>query len=108
MNGVTIGVGELDGKGIYADKDFKKGEAVIQYRLTPLTKNEIEKLPEKEKLFVHSHWGTPYLYAEPERYVNHSDTPNTHQDLERQCDTAIRDIAKGEMITTDARKDDII
>jgi len=108
MDRLSIGTGDLDDKGVYAGKNFKKGEVVIQYRLTPLTKEELGKLPEKEKQFAHSHWGTLYLYAEPERYVNHSDIPNTHQDLERQCDVAIRDIVKGEMITTNARKDDII
>ena len=48
-----------------------------------------------------------YLYAEPKWYVNHSDNPNTYQDLIKQCDIALRDIKKGEMITGDATQDDI-
>lgn len=47
-----------------------------------------------------------HLYGEPERYVNQSDDPNTHPDIVRKCDVAIRDIAKGEMITTNASMDD--
>ena len=72
-----------------------------------LTSGQFQNLPESEKMFVHKHWGKIYLYSEPERFVNHSDSPNTYQDLRKQCDIALRDIIKGEPITTDANKDDI-
>ena len=107
MNDVTIDKGNLAGKGVYAARDFKKDEIVVQYNLRPLTQQEVENLPQSEKEFVHMYRGTIYLYSEPERYVNHSDNPNTYQDLENFCDVASRDILKGEMITTDATKDDI-
>lgn len=107
MNDIIIGKGDLDGKAIYAGKDFKKGEVVIKYQLKALTISEHSSLPKKEKQFTHSHWGKMYLYSKPERYVNHSDNPNTRQDLKRKCDIALRDIKKGEMITTNAHKDDI-
>jgi hypothetical protein len=106
-NDVLIGEGDLDGKGVYAVRDFKKDEIVIKYNLKKLTPQEYEALPEKEKWFVHKHWGAIHLYSIPERYVNHSDKPNTYQDLIKQCDIALRDIQKGEMITGDATKDDI-
>jgi len=104
---VIIGKGNLAGKGVYANRDFKKGEVVIKYNLKPLTEEEFESLPESEKMFTHIHWGQINLYSEPERYVNHSDNPNTYQDLVKQCDIALRDIKKGEEITSDATKDDI-
>lgn len=104
---VIIGKGNLAGKGVYANRDFKKGEVVIKYNLKPLTEEEFENLPESEKMFTHTHWGTINLYSEPERYVNHSDNPNTYQDLINQCDIALRDIKKGEEITSDATKDDV-
>lgn len=107
MNDITIGKGNLAGKGVYAARDFKKGEIVIKYNLKSLTKQEFENLPQSEEEFTHTHRETIHLYSEPERYVNHSDNPNTRQDLENFCDVAARDIAKGEMITTDATKDDI-
>jgi hypothetical protein len=107
MNNVIIGKGNLAGKGVYAARDFKKGEVVIKYNLKPLTKQEFENLPQSEKEFTHTHRGTIHLYSEPERYVNHSDNSNTWQDLENFCDVAFRDIARGEMITTDATKDDV-
>jgi hypothetical protein len=104
---VTIKNGNLAGKGVYADRNFKKGEVVIQYHLKPLTKADFNKLPESEKIFVHTHLGQMYLYSEPERFVNHSLKPNTYQDLGKQQEVALRFINKGEMITTDATKDDI-
>ncbi len=107
MNDIVIGKGNLAGKGVYAGKDFKKGEVVIQYCLKPLSEGEFESLSESERMFTHSHWGTTYLYSEPERYVNHSNNPNTYQDLINQCEIALRDIKQGEQITTDATKDDI-
>ena len=107
MSNIIIGKGNLDGKGVFASGDFKKGEVVIQYNLRPLTKEEFGNLPEKEKKFTHTHWGVVYLYSKPERYVNHSRSPNTYQDLIKKCDVALRDIQKGEEITTDAMKDDV-
>jgi len=106
-NDVFIGKGDLDGKGIYAKRDFKKGEIAIKYQLKPLTKEQYLKLSDQEKLFTHLHWGIIHLYSEPERYVNHSDHPNTYQDLKLQADISLRDIRKGEMITTDAALDDV-
>jgi len=94
-------------KGVFANRDFKKGEIVIKYNLKPLTKEEFDKLPKEEKQFTHKHSGTIYIYSSPERYVNHSFNPNTIQDLKERCDVAKRDIKKGEEITTDATKDEI-
>jgi|SRR3989344_7758770 len=107
MNDIIIGKGNLAGKGVYANRDFRAGETVISYRLKRLTDEEFENLPESEKIFVHSHHGIKHLYSEPERYVNHSSNSNTKQNLDAKQDIAIRDIAKGEMVTTDATKDDI-
>lgn len=106
MSDVIIGNGNLDGKGVFANRDFKKGEVVIQYQLKPLTVEEFNNLPEAEKRYTHTHNGQIYLYSEPERYVNHSANGNVVQDLEKQCDIALRDIRKGEEITASATKDD--
>lgn len=107
MSDLIIGKGNLVGKGVYANRDFKKGEVTIKYNLKPLTQEEYKNLPKSEKMFTHKYWGVIHLYSEPERYVNHSKTPNTYQELNDTCDIALRDIKKGEMITTDATKDDI-
>ena len=107
MSDLIIGKGKLTGKGVYANRDFKRGEVVVKYNLRPKTKEEYNNLPNSEKMFTHIHKGVIYLYSEPERYVNHSKTSNTSQDHINNCDIASREIKKGEMITTDARKDDI-
>ena len=103
---VIIGKGDISGRGVYADRSFKKGEIVIRYHLKPLSIDEYRKLSDEEAQFVHTHRGVSYLYGEPERYVNNSKDPNTVQDLTNQCDVAARDIRAGEKITTDASKDD--
>lgn len=51
INNVIIGKGNLWGKGVYANRDFKKGEVVIQYNLKLLTEKEYESLSEREKTF---------------------------------------------------------
>lgn len=107
MSDVFIGKGELAGKAVFANRDFKKGEIVISYQLKAITDKELEDLLNDEKMFVHTHRDVNYLYSEPERYVNHSEEPNTYQDLKKKADIALRDIKKGEMITTDATKDDV-
>ena len=99
-------IGQFD-KGVFANRNFKKGEIVVRYKLKQLTKQEFEKLPNKEKQFTHKHRDVIYLYSSPERYVNHSSNPNTVQNLKDKCDVAVRSIKKGEEITTDAAKDDI-
>lgn len=111
MNDVVIKKSKIgqfpNGKGVFANRDFKKGEVVIKYNLKPLTKEEFENLSESEKEFTHKHLGIIQLYSVPERYVNHTSNPNTIQDLKNKCDVAKRDIKKGEEITTDASKDEI-
>ncbi len=99
-------IGQFD-KGVFAIRDFKKGEVIIKYRLKTLTEKEFENLSNELKKFTHVHWGQIYLYSIPERYVNHSSDPNTKSDLKNKADVAIRDIKKGEEITTDASKDDV-
>lgn len=103
MNEVIVGVGKIDGKGVYAAKDFKKGEVVTKWNLKAISHSEFDDLPASEHKFVHSFWNVMYLFPSPSRYTNHSRNPNTISDFKKHLDYAIRDIKKGEMITTDAR-----
>lgn len=105
MSDVYIGKGKLTGKGVYASRDFKKGEIVKFYQLKKLTQSAFDQLPKDEQIFVHSFYGEMYLFPEPSRYTNHSPNPNTKADLTRMCDIAIRPIKKGEMITTNATQE---
>jgi uncharacterized protein len=105
MDSVYIGDGGLAGKGVYAAHRFAAGEVVESYRLRRLTRQEYRALDATERLFVHSYGGERYLYPPPARYVNHSDTPNTYQDFDAQCDIALSPIEEDEFITTDATKE---
>ena len=106
-NDVTIGEGSMSGKGLYAARDFKKGETVIAYELQPLTFQELKTLAPEDYVATHTVNGQIYLYPEPVRYVNHSEDPNVKNDHVQRADIALRDITKGELITVDARYDDV-
>ena len=102
MDSVTVGVGELDGRGLYAARNFAAGEVVVAFELRALTAEQFDALTPGEELFVHSYGGRRWLYPPPARWVNHSDQPSCCQDFERCCDVALRPIAVGEAITIDA------
>lgn len=99
MDAVTIGNGKLAGKGVYAARDFEKGELVVPYNLKELTQAEFDSLPDGEWEWTHSFWGKIYHFPEPARYVNHDDNPSTFPDLDRRGNYALRSIKKGEAIT---------
>jgi predicted enzyme related to lactoylglutathione lyase len=107
MNDVTIGKGSMSGKGLYAARDFKKDDVVIKYELKPLTFEELKALPPEDYAATHNVNGQIYLYPEPVRYVSHSETPNVRNAHEQQADIALRDIGAGELITVDAKFDDV-
>ena len=107
MGDVIVKTSKIHGKGVFANKNFKKGEVVIKYNLKQLTKKEFGSLSDKEKHYTTLQEDKYWLFPSPERYVNHSSNSNTVQDIKNACDVAIRDIQKGEQITTDASKDDI-
>lgn len=94
---------KLAGKGVFANRKFKKGEVVIKWSLDKIfTRSASELLPEKEKDFLVKKGNKFILMQPPARYVNHSCEPNTLSKV--GCDIAIRDIEKGEEITTDYSK----
>jgi predicted enzyme related to lactoylglutathione lyase len=108
MSDVTIGKGNMSGKGVYAARDFKVGEVVITYTLKPLTFKELKALAPEDYAATHTVNGQIYLYPEPARYVNHSaESPNVRNDHAQHADIALREIKAGEFITIDAHYDDV-
>ncbi|MGC9605576.1 MAG: SET domain-containing protein [Minisyncoccia bacterium] len=101
LKGVTIKDAGVKGRGIFALRDFKKGELVLGWNKENrfLSEEEISDLPEGEKKYVALCNGKYLLISEPERYMNHSCDPNTIN--ENGLDYALRDIKKGEEITGD-------
>ncbi len=103
MSDITIGKGKLDGKGLYAGRNFKKGELVKRWNLQLISQSEFDNLQKNERKFVHSFYGKLYLFPEPSRYTNHSTNPTVYSDFTKQCDYAARDINKGEPIVVNAK-----
>ena len=106
-NDVTIGEGDMSGKGLYAARDFKKDEVVVTYELKSLTFQELKALSTEDYAATHNVNGQIFLYPEPARYVSHSEDPNVKNDHKQQANIALCDIKAGELITVDARYDDV-
>lgn len=105
MPNIIVKKSKIHGKGVFANRDFKKGDIVIKYNLKKLTKKEFDSLSEKEKHYTSKEGSDYFLFLSPEKYVNHSCDPNTNPI--NKCDVAIKSIKKGEEITTDYSKDNV-
>ena len=100
MSDVIAKKSKIEGLGVFASRNFKKGEVVIKWDIShQLTSAEVKKLPESQKRYVAFLDGKYILMQSPARYVNHSCDANTYTD--NFCDVAKRDIKKGEEITSD-------
>ena len=98
MPDIVVKWSKIAGRGVFANRNFKKGEKVIQWDIShQLLPYEIKKLPEKIKKYIAFFNGLYILMQTPGKYVNHSCDPNTT--TRNFCDVAIRDINKGEEIT---------
>jgi hypothetical protein len=107
MPSIVVKSSDIHNKGVFAAKDFDKGELVLKWNPRIITKEEIKNLPESEKKFTSNYKPGEYLLQnKPERYVNHSCNPNT--EVVNNCDIALKSIKKGEEITSDYCKDGIV
>lgn len=71
-----------------------------------LVLEQVNRLSEEEKKYVTSVEKSVYLLLKsPEKYVNHSCSPNL--EVKNYCDVALRDIHVGEEFTADYAKEDI-
>jgi hypothetical protein len=95
------GIGQFeDGLGVFACRDFKKGEIVIKWNLKILTEEQYQKLSSYEKEnFCHRRNGVRYYYPDPERHVNRFKDPNVVPDFEKEANIALRDIQEGEELS---------
>lgn len=102
---VVVKQSKIHKKGVVANRDFKKGEVVLRWKIELLTDFEIKKLLRKERNFLNrDENGKCFLIQSPERYINHSCEANTEEI--NKCDVAVRNIKKGEEITSDYSKGD--
>lgn len=90
---------EGKGLGIFANRNFKRGEAVISFANTLVNKSKasFEAVQVTDKKYLDTKW------LVPEAFVNHSCNPNTRLDFQpnkkASCYRAIKSIAKNEEIT---------
>jgi hypothetical protein len=98
MNNLIIKKSKIQGKGVFANKDFKKGEVVLKWNPKKLTKEETGKLTTKQKHYLYQERSKHFLMQSPEKYVNRSCDANTRP--KNLCDIAARNIKKGEEITS--------
>lgn len=91
----------ISGKGVFATSAIKAGEKVLLWQpLKHFPAEELSNLPNDEKHYIQEVDNGKYILMNaPERFVNHSCSPNTK--AVDQTDIAIRDIAPGEEITSD-------
>jgi hypothetical protein len=100
MSDVTIRKSGIEGKGVFASRDFVKGEIVARLDDSHLFESkELERMPAHERKYTIPYSGKFLVIQPPNRYINHSCDPNTAS--RNKLDVAIRDIKKGEEITTD-------
>ena len=104
MPDVIVRESKINGKGVFATRDFKKGELLLKWNIShEVSEEEANKMPDEEKRYV-AFWAGKYvLQLPPARFVNHSCAPNTF--VKDFCDFARRDIKKGEKLTSDYAKE---
>ncbi len=96
---IIVKKSKINKKGVFALRNFEKGEVVLEWQPKILKKSATDKLSEKEKHYVQKSGKKYLLMQAPEKFVNHSCDPNT--EVNNCCDVAIKDIKKGEEITSD-------
>lgn len=107
MTNVIVKKSSLHGKGVFAARDFRKGEIVMKWNHpTILSRKELEKISEKEKKFISKYGKTKFiLFHAPDRFVNHSFFANTK--VKNKSNIATRTIRKGDEITTDYTREGV-
>ncbi len=97
---VVIRESKIQGKGVFANINFKKVDVVMKWDASMiLTLKEARRIPKRYRKYLVFYKGKFIVSAPPEKYLNHSCSPNTKEG--NLCDIAIRNIRKGEEITTD-------
>lgn len=95
---IIVKKSKIQGKGVFANKDFKKGEIVLRWNPKKITKEEADKLTIKQKHYLYKERNKYFLMQSPEKYVNRSCDTNTIP--KNLCDVAVRSIKKGDEITS--------
>lgn len=107
MKNIIVKKSKINKKGVFAARDFKRGEVVLKWNPKALKKSKIDKLRASQKYYIYKAGKNKYfLMQSPEKFVNHSCDANTQ--VKNYCDVAARDIKKGEEITSDYGKGSLV
>lgn len=105
MTDIIIKESKIHGKGVFAGRDFKKGEIVMRWDISNvLTPEQVERLPKSEKDYVAFIDGKYIVMQAPAKYTNHLCDDNIY--VKNFCYVAKRDIKKGEEIGEDYSTDE--
>jgi len=109
---VTVRRSRVQGKGVFATRDFAQGERIIEYKGALVTQEETDSLCDDESMRRHH----TFLFAVDDRYVidgsrggnesryiNHSCEPNAESVIvgRRVFIHAAKDIARGQEVLYD-------
>ena len=105
VDGVGVRESGIQGRGLYALREFNAGEIVLRWDLSHTIPHEqVDSLTEAERRYTHPLDDKRTLIVQPpERFVNHSCRNNT--EVRDFCDVALRRIEVGEEITSDYGSD---
>ena len=100
IDDVEVRASGIQGRGLYALREFNAGEIVLRLDLSHTIPNEqVASLTEAERRYTHPLDEKRTLIVQPpERFVNHSCRNNT--EVRDFCDVALRRIEVGEEITS--------
>jgi SET domain-containing protein len=105
IDDVEVRASGIQGRGLYALREFNAGEIVLRWDLSHTIPNEqVALLTEAERRYTHpldDQW--TLIVQPPERFVNHNCRNNT--EVRDFCDVALRRIEAGEEITSDYGSD---
>jgi len=103
MKNVVVRKSKVQGRGVFANKNFHEGEIILEIDDSHVVKDE-SKLTKYQKEFVADYLPDKIVLMQPpERYINHACEPNVYVktiDGIRQV-LAMREIKKGEEIVFD-------
>lgn len=100
-----LGRSEIHGIGLFADEDIPKGGLIYEEGefTVKFSKEKRDSMPEIQRKFLDAYApfrdGHYYISIDDDRFMNHSESPNTHQD--GACIYATVDIANGQELTCD-------
>ncbi|MFA5076220.1 MAG: SET domain-containing protein-lysine N-methyltransferase [Patescibacteria group bacterium] len=99
MSDVIVKKSKISGRGVFAAREYKKGEVILRWNLNRIVskqqRNNLSTWQKEHTICLGR--GKYAILRSPERFINHSCDPNTH--VKNFCDVAVKKIRKGEEIT---------